>query len=431
MTFTIEEHVQQGYTKIMKQTGGPFVMKWWGLDYVFLPPRYLVDLKRSDEKSLSFLENISQAFSLHASAGDIYSSDLMINVVRHGINKRFAKLVPLLHDECNFAFSQEIGDVPDWAPFRASATLSSIMHRTTSRVLAGSDLCRDERFLKTSQVFSESLFINGLLLTMLPLGPFRRTISRIFSVFHRRNLRKAVDVVLPVVQARLEYFQQIDRHSSLQQMDEPLDAIQWSLDLSKYNTKEHNPQNISLLLLHNLWAGSAAPGGLVTQMVFQILLQPHYIDPLRAEACKAFDTYGVTDKALSSMVLMDSFIREINRMYPTGAITCARTVMNQNGIRFHDGMFLDQGKRIALPALAIQMDPEVFEDAMSFDGFRFSKLAANTPPKSNKEAEQDWGAATVSDTNLAFGYGKHACSGRFYAVRKAKLVSAPMINGDI
>lgn len=35
-------------------------MKWWALDYVFLPTKYLRDLKRADTRDLSFFENISK-----------------------------------------------------------------------------------------------------------------------------------------------------------------------------------------------------------------------------------------------------------------------------------------------------------------------------------------------------------------------------------
>lgn len=46
--------------QIIKQKDKPFVMKWWALDYVFLPAKYLRDLKRADTRDLSFFENISK-----------------------------------------------------------------------------------------------------------------------------------------------------------------------------------------------------------------------------------------------------------------------------------------------------------------------------------------------------------------------------------
>lgn len=218
--------------------------------------------------------------------------------------------------------------------------------------------------------------------------------------FHLRNLRKAMEVILPVVQARFEDFQE---QESLSEQRRPvrLDAIEWSLEYSKGSAKEHDPHWIALSLLHNIWAGSAAPGGLVTQMVFQVLMEPQYLGPLRAEARAALSPGGYTDSALGSMHLVDSLIRELNRVYPTGAVTCARTIMNSGGFQFHDGLQLPQGTRVAIPALAIQTDEHNFEDPLTVDAFRFSCLREASIGGHGQGGEQDWGAATASETNLA------------------------------
>lgn len=34
-------------------------MKWWTRDYIFLPPRYLPDLKHAGKSKLSFFKNLS------------------------------------------------------------------------------------------------------------------------------------------------------------------------------------------------------------------------------------------------------------------------------------------------------------------------------------------------------------------------------------
>lgn len=58
---------------------------------------------------------------------------------------------------------------------------------------------------------------------------------------------------------------------------------------------------------------------MVTQMVFETLMQPKYLKPLRAEAEKAIADHGWSEKALNSMNLLDSFIQEINRVHLTGS----------------------------------------------------------------------------------------------------------------
>ncbi|KAH8888269.1 cytochrome P450 [Thozetella sp. PMI_491] len=425
MSFTMEKYIQEGYTKVIRRTGKPFIMKWWAADYIFLPPKYLVDLKRADAHDLSFFENISNAFSLYASVGDLYSSDLMIDVVKRGINPRLPKLIPLLIDECDYAFGKEIGAPVEWTPFPAAALFAKIMHRTTSKILIGSELCRNDLYLRTSMAATDSIFVNGLVMTMLPLGWFRRPLCHLLSVFHRRRVREAVAAIMPIVEARFREFQsrgpETDKSTS-----GPLDAIEWSLQYSEGDSKEHNPDRIALSLVHNLWAGSAAPGALVTSMVFEVLLQPQYLGLLRAESEAAVAMHGFTDKTFSNMPLMDSFIRELNRVYPVGAVTCARTVMSPGGFRFHDGFELPQGAKVAIPALAIQTSLDNFQDPLTVDISRFAKLRPAAGPNDGDEGDK-WGASTISETNLAFGFGRHACPGRFYAVRKAKMIFSKLI----
>jgi hypothetical protein len=37
----------------------PFVVTWWSLDYLILPPKYLPDLQRVKPENASFLKNFS------------------------------------------------------------------------------------------------------------------------------------------------------------------------------------------------------------------------------------------------------------------------------------------------------------------------------------------------------------------------------------
>lgn len=258
--------------------------------------------------------------------------------------------------------------------------------------------------------FSESIFINGITLTMIPLGPLRRPISWIGSFRHRRKLEKALSVIQPVVEHRLA------QQASNAKPSSNSDALDWTIELASSSPKENTPRRIALHVLHNLWAGSAAPGGLVTQMVFQLLLEPKYLEPLVAETENAVSSYGYSDKALNSMPLLDSYIREINRLYPTGSgaletdnpvsltyiadvpqVTCARTVMNKP-FQFHDGLVLPVGSCIAIPAMAIQHDPANFPNPLVFDGFRF---AIESSTRNSDAGEYAWSASTISTANLA------------------------------
>ncbi|KAI0182497.1 cytochrome P450 [Xylaria flabelliformis] len=429
MSSKIAKQMEDGYIRIIKRNGKPFIMNWWCIEHVFLPPRYLLDLKRAEFNTLSFSSSIYDIFVLYASFGQSHSRahNLIVELVKRGINTRLSQLIPTLSDECDYAFDVKLGNLESWTPFRAAPLVENIMHRIASRVLVGKGLCRKDSYLDATQGFADSIIMNSLILSMLPLGPLRYVLSYSLSFAHRRSLRRAVKELLPTVQ--VSYDESADSGGSSQGARDS-NGIDWIIDLSKEDGLAPDALFLTHALLLLVWAGSPPTAGLVTQMVYQVLLEPQYIAPLRSEAEIAFATYGFTEKALNNMPLMDSFICEINRLYPTGTVTCARTVMDPRGIQFHDGLYLPAGTKIAVPTLAIQTDPDNFEHPLIFDGFRFNQNSHAESTDSSRDiarVEPKSNPTTVSETNLAFGYGKHACPGRFYAVRMAKLAFGKLI----
>ncbi|KAM7211717.1 Cytochrome P450 [Rhypophila decipiens] len=437
MSFTMEKHLQVGYDKVIKKNSKPFLMRWWGLDYIFLPPKYLQDLERAEAHKLGFFASLNEAFSLEASVGDLYSSNLMVDVVRRGLNPRLAKITPLLESEATYAFTKEIGAPKDWTPYPAAQLLNNIVLRTTSRILIGPELCRDVNFLETFQQFGISIFNNGLLCSMLPPLPgfIHRPLRRLFtSLFHKKSLDRAVQMVQPTVQARLDKLQ-----PSTSPDPELQDAIAWTLSLTQSTyPAEHNPERITLTLLHNLWASNAGPAEMLTNMIFQILYDPVYLPILRSEAEESFRIHGYfTHKALSpnNMPLLDSFIREINRLYPTDSVTCMRTVTDNKGFEFHDGLSIPVGSRIAVPSLAIRTDVANYADPLRFDGFRFARMktseraGSSSSPDEERTGDEEgrFSASTPSEAYLPFGLGRHACPGRWYAILMIKIIFTELI----
>lgn len=72
----------------------------------------------------------------------------------------------------------------------------------------------------------------------------------------------------------------------------------------------------------------------------------------------------------------------------------------QTPFRFKDGLELPVGSCIAIPAQAIQTDPDNFQNPQEFDGFRFAQLGSSEETKFNSDEHQH-GATTISETNLA------------------------------
>ncbi len=129
-----------------------------------------------------------------------------------------------------------------------------------------------------------------------------------------------------------------------------------------------------------------------------------------------------------------------------------------------NGLHLPQGTRVGTSTYSIHHDDEVYENAMTYDAFRFSrareKISTPNSPHLNGHMRNDshsssssdtssgtgrskaelakvlegknLSTVTTSDTFLSFGHGRHACPGRFFAATEMKLLLAYIVmNYDI
>jgi len=84
---------------------------------------------------------------------------------------------------------------------------------------------------------------------------------------------------------------------------------------------------------------------------------------------------------------------------------------------------------VGVPAQAIAMDPQLYPDPETFDGLRFAKLrkSSNNPAEKGKAQ-----FVAANPQSMAFGYGRHACPGRFFASDEIKAITMYLLtNYDI
>ena len=88
-----------------------------------------------------------------------------------------------------------------------------------------------------------------------------------------------------------------------------------------------------------------------------------------------------------------------------------------NDLRLSDGFVIPAHTQIGVPAHAIGFDPSIYPDPNAFDGLRFYKLRQSSP---DSAGQQQYTAANLS--NMSWGYGKHACPGRWFADAEIKAI---------
>jgi aspirochlorine biosynthesis cytochrome P450 monooxygenase len=130
------------------------------------------------------------------------------------------------------------------------------------------ELCRDRKFLGESTSMLQSIFMTAIIVVTLPLGPFRERLAWLITLPHKWKLDRCVATLRPIVEQRIEQRQSTHKQDTKLESE---DAISWTLDLVTgdpiYDTRDKLTHEIP----HNLWAASSAPGGMMTEIVYQLL----------------------------------------------------------------------------------------------------------------------------------------------------------------
>ncbi|KAI0516999.1 cytochrome P450 [Xylaria bambusicola] len=417
----VSSAVLKGYTQISRVSGRPFWLRYWQRDYLVLPAKYLPDIRRANREHLSFFDSIKDTLFQYNWLSDLFKLRRMTFAVIRGVNSQLPKLAPIMFEESQLAFDEIVGlKEGETGSFEAMNMMTDICLQTMVRVVAGKELSRNRRFLNAARAYFDGNFLTGIIMLNLPFrGQLRDTIAWPLYKYHQHfRQRPLIEMIEPVVAKRIE------DHKMGQRDKEEKDAIQCTLDiLHDFPFDEHSRVTPSHALSHEtlqlIWASGQSPALSITTILFKLLEEPDYIEPLREEAKAAIDHHGWTDSIFQDLHKMDSFIRETHRLYSTFSINATRAVIGQP-FTFSDGLTIPVGVRIGFAAEGCQRDPEFIADPEPFDGFRFVKLIAADAKQEDRVGR--WAASHPSYSNLIFGYGNHACPGRFISIRLIKIL---------
>lgn len=96
-----------------------------------------------------------------------------------------------------------------------------------------------------------------------------------------------------------------------------------------------------------------------------------------------------------------------------------------------NGQIIPAGVIVEVPNGPVCADPEYFENPEVFDALRFYKVrqTKDQAPTGTKKAEVVANSQLVSTgaLSLSWGYGHHACPGRFFAANEIKILAGKIL----
>ncbi|KAH6674967.1 cytochrome P450 [Halenospora varia] len=383
-------------------------------EQIVLPARLLNELKSLPENKISLVQSLSDQFLGPYTFVGTHDATMMASI-KEDLARNMVGVIATLSDETVHAFSTGIPQCQDWTPVKVQPTMLRMIALLSGRVFVGPELNRNEDFLKCIIGYTIDSFMAAN--KIRPYHPIYRPFIKSFVAEYgavQRQLATMTAMVRPLVEKRMRKEESNGRAT----------MIDWNMKnspASKQQSLEYQAQQqlqVSFAAIHTT-------AKLMTNICFDLAARPEYLQPLRDELQNVLTSDGVlTKNNLVKLKKMDSFMTESQRHSPPGIMTFNRRMTSS--VTLSDGTHLPAGTYVAAASSQIAMDPEFWEDPEKFDGFRFQRMREQ-PGSENKYQFVSTGADM-----LLFGYGTHACPGRFFASNEIKIIFAHLLmNFDI
>ncbi|GAW24147.1 hypothetical protein ANO14919_137280 [Xylariales sp. No.14919] len=200
---------------------------------------------------------------------------------------------------------------------------------------------------------------------------------------------------------------------------------------SKSVNFELEPANIAERLLNlNLvssWTTSYAFAYCILDL-YSSSRRDDFVAGLQSECDLIKNEYGGigSKEAVDKMYRVDTAVRESLRISLFSVVALPRIVSPGRGLDVGDNTHIPPGVGISFPFQARHHDPSSYENPLAYDAFRFSRPFER--PRGHEIRDQKRvHSASVGEGYITYGYGKHACPGRWLASQMLKQALAQVL----
>ncbi|KAK3374752.1 cytochrome P450 [Podospora didyma] len=397
-------------------------------DHLIVPNCHLDELRRRPDDELDVQEAFEKTFEnkhVHLfPAKD--KSTIVNNVVKSDLTRNLTRINPRFSVVVAQTVAEEMPPCSDgtWTPVVLSSVLLRIIAIVSGNIFLGPELCHEEEYMYCAIMFTMDLVAASAALKKWP--SFLRSVAASYLVpqvarvrDHRRRMK---EFIKPVVEKRLKIIRSGDEEKR------PDDLFQWMMEKAAaagITDAGDLTDMLLLLLLAAIHTTSLA----VTNIFYDLVIRPDVVEELKAEIKSVLaDSGGImTTQALNDMKLVDSVMRESQRLNPPFIDAFRRYTLKP--ITLQNGDYIPEGSYIETANTAILNDPELYPNPDTFDPHRFSNLRNNPdlPDPLGFKSRELYQFVSVTKENMSFGFGRHACPGRFFAANEIKMIMAQIL----
>ncbi|KAI8930431.1 hypothetical protein NX059_012382 [Plenodomus lindquistii] len=411
--------LSDGYNKFKNTI---FKIRRIGADVVIIPSKYVDEIRTlTGDKTRSVEPFIKDLCGEITNGMCFLNSDLQNRVVQQRLTPILGTLAPVMKTELDYALLKEMpGCREAWTEINMNEVLAAILSRISARVFLGPEECRNEEWLTATAEYTVRVFMTGTILRIFP-KPIRPLVAPFLPMYWglRKNVVTARRVITRIVESR-----QAAEKESNGDYEKPTDILQGMLDGAA--GEEMSLANLSQRMLILSLASIHTTALTMTQTLYDLCEHPEYFEPIREELVRVLREDGGWGKTtLNKLWKLDSLIKESQRFSPIFMLTFQR-IFHQS-ITLSDGTHFPSGTRIAVPTHWMLNDSTYVPgaaDPATFDPFRYSRIREDPAHPENAQRHM---LAMTDASNMAFGYGRYACPGRFYAVNEMKMIMGHLL----
>ena len=187
------------------------------------------------------------------------------------------------------------------------------------------------------------------------------------------------------------------------------DAFQMLIDARYEDGSALSPHEITGMLIGTLFAGHHTTAGTATWIALELARNPEQMDKVLNEFDSLYGQDGeVTFQSLREIPFFERVIKEVLRLHPP-LIFLIRKVAKD--LHFKD-FVIKAGKFVCVSPRVSHRIPEIFPDPENFD-----------PDRYTEERQED----ATPFSWIAFGGGRHKCSGNAFAMLQLKAIYAILL----
>jgi len=376
-------------------------------------PQLIEDVRKAPEDILSLSIPRTELLQTEFTTGELeLQNEYHVDVIRSKLTRNLAVTFKEVRDELIRTLDASVavrGD--EWVKVPIVETTQRVICATSNRVFVGVPLCRDEEYQTLNLTFAVNLIKIAMIISIFP-KPLKPIVARLISKIPSQ-FRQETEFIRPMVEERFAKMEEFGEDWD----DKPNDMLMWLMSEAK--GEERSPESLARRLIGINFAAIHTTSIAFTNVLYYLLSNPEHTEPLRQDVETAVAEEGWTKAGMDKMHKVDSFLRETQRLTGT-VLSLTRVALRP--FTFSNGVTVPAGTKISVPSAAVHTDGEIYPNPKKFDGFRFAQLRER-----NGVAVAGQQATSTSSEYFAFGYGRNACPGRFFAANEVKALLAHIL----